>query len=150
MDWCGEFKAAVQLHAAVGVGAIAFGGERQLGALGVDELVVVHAVVMLFVLAGWEQAAHAELLAHGRLGIAGGAQQRLRAATAFLHQAHAGGERFAAGLDLHMRGAIGGARWWYLRLYAEAGDAAHQRGVALERLAGQRALSQELCASLST
>ena len=59
-----ELEAAVQLQVGVGVGAVAFGGERQLGAFGIDELAVAHAVVVLFIFARWEQPADIELLAH--------------------------------------------------------------------------------------
>lgn len=139
-----EFKATVQLHIAVGVGAITFCVEHQLAAFGIDELAVAQAVVMLVVLAWREQAAEAQLLAHRGLGVTGGSQQRLRAATVVFVQAHAGGEWLAAGLDLHVRAAIGGARWRYLCLQCHTRDTPHQRGVALEGLAGQRAFTQQL------
>src|SRR5476649_1950881 len=84
-----EFEAAVQLYVAFGVGAVALGAHYQLAALGIYELAVAHAVVVFFIVARREQAADVELFAHGRLGIAGGGEQGLGAATVFVDQAHA-------------------------------------------------------------
>ena len=60
-----ELQAFAQLQAGAWIGAVAFTRQRELGALGIDELAVGCAVVMFFVVAGREQAAEAQLFAHG-------------------------------------------------------------------------------------
>lgn len=59
-----EFQAAVQLDMGARVAAIVGAIQAKLCAFGIEELAVVQSVVMFFVVAGWEQATEAQLLAH--------------------------------------------------------------------------------------
>ena len=139
-----EFKPVTGGNAAPRIAAIPRAIQAQLRALSVQVLAVVDAVVMFFVVAGREQPADAQLLGHRCLRVAADPEQCLRAVAAAFGEAHAGGERFAAGIDGQGRGAIRGAGRRHLCLQGDARQAPHQGRVAVERFAGQRALALEL------
>ncbi|MNS18240.1 hypothetical protein D3C72_499300 [compost metagenome] len=99
---------------------------------------------MFVIVTRWEQAAEGQLLAHRGLRIAADTEQGLGAVAVVFGGAQRTGEGFATGLGHQCCGAVGGAGRWHLGLDRHPGNARHQRGVALERLAGQRPLGLNL------
>jgi len=139
-----EFKAIGGGNVGARVAAIAGAIQAQLRAFGIQVLAVIEAVVVLLVIARRKQPAQGQLFGHRRLRVAAGRKQRLGTAAVAFDQAHAGGERFAAGTDMQRRCAIGGARRRHLRLQGHPGNAAEQRAVAVEGFTRQRAFALEL------